>query len=73
MSKYLPNKDIEAIGFQKVHVFIIKLSQCRGDCDYYQRVPGTQQLSPLEVGEDNLKLEPKNPNPLIWSNKSFIK
>ena len=31
----------------------------RGDYDYC-RVPGTLQLSPLEVGEDNSKLEPRN-------------
>ena len=30
----------------------------RGDYDYC-RVPGTRQLSPLEVGEDNSKFEPK--------------
>ena len=30
----------------------------RGDYDYC-RVLGTRQLSPLEVGEDNSKLEPK--------------
>ena len=30
----------------------------RGDHDYSQ-VPGTRQLSPLEVGEDNSKYEPK--------------
>ena len=30
----------------------------RGDYDYC-RVPGTRQLSPLEVGEDNSKSEPK--------------
>ena len=30
----------------------------RGDYDYC-RVPGTRQLSPLEVGEDNSNLEPK--------------
>ena len=33
--------------------------RCRGDYDYC-RVPGTQQLSPLEVGEDNSRFEPKN-------------
>ena len=32
--------------------------ELRGDYDYC-RVPGTWQLSPLEVGEDNSKLEPK--------------
>ena len=30
----------------------------RGDYEYC-RVPGTRQLSPLEVGEDNLKFEPE--------------
>ena len=35
-------------------------SQCvyKGDYDYCQ-VPGTRQLCPLEVGEDNSKFEPK--------------
>ena len=36
--------------------FLIK--KTRGDYDYCQ-VPGTRQLSPLEVGEDNSKFEPK--------------
>ena len=31
----------------------------RGDDDYC-RVPGTRQLYPLEVGEDNYNLNPKN-------------
>ena len=39
------------------HTIMVPLS--RGDYDYC-RVPGTQQLSPLEVGEDNSKFEPKN-------------
>ena len=30
-----------------------------GDYDYC-RVPGTRQLSPLEVGQDNSKIELKN-------------
>ena len=30
----------------------------RGDYDYCQ-VPGTRQLSPVEVGEDNSKFEPR--------------
>ena len=37
---------------------IHSLSQARGDYDHC-RVPGARQLSPLEVGEDNSKLEPK--------------
>ena len=32
--------------------------ELRGDYDYCQ-VPGTRQLSSLEVGEDNSKFEPK--------------
>ena len=47
----------------------------RGDYDYC-RVPGTRQLSPLEVGENNSKFEPKktkeNSNQSIWSNKRFL-
>ena len=36
----------------------IKCNTCRGDYDFC-RVPGTRQLSPLEVGEDNSKFEPQ--------------
>ena len=38
-----------------IHVYPI---QTRGDYDYCQ-VPGTRQLSPHEVGEDNSKFEQK--------------
>ena len=34
------------------------LAVIRGDYDYC-RVPGTRQLSPLDVGEDNSNLETK--------------
>ena len=42
------------------HFFLKMIMDCliRGDYDYC-RVPGTWQLSPLEVGEDNSKFEPK--------------
>ena len=42
----------------QTHTYFIPSLQTRGDYDYC-RVPGTRQLSPLEVGEDNSKLEPK--------------
>ena len=40
----------------KIYVLLVQHKQ--GDYDFCQ-VPGTRQLSPLEVGEDNSYLEPK--------------
>ena len=42
----------------KKHLLFTYMAIIRGNYDYC-RVPGTWQLSPLEVGEDNSNIEPK--------------
>ena len=63
------------IVYSTTHIVNKEKSGSRGDYGYC-RVPGTRQLSPLEVGEYNSKLDPKklskNSNPSIWANKSGL-